>query len=553
MPLKFLAQNEKLEVNMCAVSNKNQEEKLDKYFNALLDQIPPQTINEPDLYQDARDKMNQHVWTHIYKKLKTADPMAFVTKSGGVDGVYEVYVNPCVPDDLAKYFTLHEFGHVIYCHLEMNILQKEIIINKIMSFWPVLMNHFENSEYFTPDSVENIAHSILNIAQDMEVNGKLFSIKEWKEFQKKSQIPYAKALYNANKGNLEEKTNLIKWLSKPEDQRELIFKGIHPSDYHFPVGLSYPQYVDLFIKEHELFFNELINNAISELVFSSDADKANTGKLSSDEINKLISQYNDTNNSANQNLVKKAKDIVDEESAFSGKKGYSPVGSVKLKKSGKGKAQGENIINLNNTKKLEEFILKCCYSKKVLDTHTNTMYYYNRKKYGNELIISKQTSEDLYRPGSIYLLIDCSGSIDNKAINTMVKIIKHLANSMQKKSRLIWWSTELCGDYALRNAEGPSDSGGTFIAGGIEYVRTHYLKNDNDKLIIISDYYDSLTHWYNSLCKIKRNDCMGICWTYGNHGVSVKEYVESAGFNYNDTKIIDDFLYRLPTILVDVA
>lgn len=524
------------------MDSKEAENKVNKTIENLLQQYTIKPLANLTHYDEALMLMNKHVWGPLYLRNSPADPIAFVKRSNVTSGVYEIYVNPYVSDNTRKCLLLHEFGHVLFTHMEIPILQEEILIQKIIYYWPELKQFFHGAFTYLQSSIRDIALSLLNIAQDMEVNGKLFTSEEWDIFQHNIQADYITALINSKKTDIKEKIEIIKWLTKPEDKRAPIYAGWHPKALNFPLGLDYSQYVELFIQQKELFFEHLISTIKNSCL---NLNKDTYPKLTLNEISKLRKQSKDGGNTV---------EIINEEEAWTGSGGFSPTGSARIQKKGKG--PGSSNFSINDTKELEEFILRNCYNKSVLDTRNDTMYYYNRKKYNSNLMISKNETQELYRPGNIYLLVDCSGSIDYKAIEKMIGVIQRIANVLQKHSRIIWWSTELNGNFLLSKVEKPTGSGGTDIAPGIKYIRENYLKNDNDKLIIISDYFDSLKTWYQELSHIKRNDCMGICWkaagTSRSSYMNPAEYLKSNMAYTEDEKFIPLFLKKLPTVIINV-
>ena len=191
-----------------------------------------------------------------------------------------------------------------------------------------------------------------------------------------------------------------------------------------------------------------------------------------------------------------------------------------------------------------------------MNTRQDPVYYYNRKKYNSNVMISRSREEQLWRPGNIILLVDCSGSIDDTAIGTMVKTVRRIAKKCGPKSRIIWWDTFLEGDYPLNADKGPKGYGGTNIAKGIKYVRQHYLRQSNDKLVIISDYADSLTQWYDEVRKIK-NDVVGLCWLYSRDKTETAKQYLSNWWSYDndgeENKSFDKLLKKIPTTLVNIA
>ena len=191
-----------------------------------------------------------------------------------------------------------------------------------------------------------------------------------------------------------------------------------------------------------------------------------------------------------------------------------------------------------------------------MNTRQDPVYYYNRKKYNSNVMISRSREEQLWRPGNIILLVDCSGSIDDTTIGTMVKTVRRIAKKCGPKSRIIWWDTFLEGDYPLNADKGPKGYGGTNIAKGIKYVRQHYLRQSNDKLVIISDYADSLTQWYDEVRKIK-NDVVGLCWLYSRDKTETAEQYLSNWWSYDndgeENKSFDKLLKKIPTTLVNIS
>lgn len=208
-----------------------------------------------------------------------------------------------------------------------------------------------------------------------------------------------------------------------------------------------------------------------------------------------------------------------------------------------------DVIPLGNGRQLARYLEQQAFSKKIENLRQNTMWNYNRRKYGEVDIISKLTKENVYRPGNIYIIVDCSGSIDERAIGKMLDVIKQLSKKCGPKSRVIWWDTRLCSDKLLRSEQKPICGGGTDIAGGIAYVRKNYLKNSNDKLIIISDYYDTLSKWVRE-CRLIKNDITGICWTNNERMRTTDEFLNDR--NYGGQFNVREFKRRIPTKIVEI-
>ena len=282
-----------------------------------------------------------------------------------------------------------------------------------------------------------------------------------------------------------------------------------------------------------------------------------SGKMSLADIDRLAKEAEDMDEETMKKVTEAAEKADqgdgDEGDDFGSSDGddannsYSPFGT--------GGKRGA-IIDIKDTHALENELLKAVYNKTVLNTRQDPVYYYNRKKYNSNVMISRSREEQLWRPGNIVLLVDCSGSINDTAIGVMIKCVRRIAKKCGPKSRIVWWDTALEGDYPLNADKGPKGYGGTNIAKGIKYIRQHYLRQSNDKLVIISDYADSLTHWYDEVKKIK-NDVVGLCWLYSSDKTeTAKQYLSNwwgYGNNEEENKSFDKFLKKIPTTLINIS
>lgn len=278
-------------------------------------------------------------------------------------------------------------------------------------------------------------------------------------------------------------------------------------------------------------------------------------KLSLDDIEKLRKQANrdDTNKSSNTSAASGSHNKAtggNNQAVAAGADGSGEWSGQEGLGFGHAEVKRPDVIPLGDGKMLARYIERESFSKKIENSHANIMYYYNRRKYGKIDVVTKETRENIYRPGNIYVVVDCSGSIDERAIKKMLNVIKQLSKKCGPKSRVIWWDTRLCKDVLLREPQEPVCGGGTDIAEGIKYVREKYLKNSNDKLFIISDYYDSLGKWYKEAEHI-RNEINGICWTQDKSIKSAEDFVKNC--NYGSQFNVKEFLKKIKTkiILVD--
>lgn len=512
-------------------------------------------------HADALNEMNMVVWTYIHPNIRDSQPMAFACRSRNTTGVYEVYVNPNVPYECREPLELHEFGHVIFTHMSLLENQRKILVQKIMSYWNRFEKHIEDNALKTKEDIQKaskiICDAILNIAMDYEVNSKLFTDDEWKTFVEYIQWASIKAAADAPNTTKEELEKIIEWLDNESEDKDLLFHPCWPEDEGFPKGLDYRQYIDLMLMRPDNAM-DAIKKALGKMGSESGDGKGSGsgkgnhgGKISKSDLERILKEQNDANNEASNDAKEEAEKQDDAEQGTS-----SNAARDKLNQGGwspNGHSVDKRIYDYKNSKALGRKILNEIINKQVLMCRQDNLYYYNRQKYNSNLLISKMKSEDLYRPGNIYLLVDCSCSIGSDVIEAIIGVVKNISKKCGPHSRIIWWDTALAGDYPLKELKGPTHCGGTSISRGIHYVSEKYLKRSNDKLIVLSDYEDSLHMWYDELEKIRKNDCLGICWGSfkGNATETIKRVCRT--YDDNDEVFFQKFIKKLPTTLVDIG
>ena len=591
-------------------------------FNEYNKLFPAPAPKSPASYDEVKGILNRTPHKMLTFQKQPGDAPAYATRSSnfGTTGIYNIYVNP----DYEKSYDsllLHEVGHIIFGHLQSNAFNEKTFEMKLKFAWArirkliITGDDVKLSEKEIQDIyINKVKHIMLNYAMDYEVNSKIFTPDEWKEFTQKFECDWMKVQYEDDsipEEDYEEALNL-----KKNDPTKKLVSALWPEDVGFPLKLQFTQYVDLMLRDPEKFFEKLLlinpppmsgngtgaqnddsqgqsngnfkknknpqngqgnsdgqsdsedekpdeqfggngNGEEDKSYKGKDGKGSASGKMSLADIDRLAKEAEDMDEEAMKKVTEAAEkadqgdgdegDDFDSSGGDDDNNGYSPFGTG-LKRS--------EIIDVKDTHALENELLKAVYNKTVLNTRQDPVYYYNRKKYNSNVMISRSREEQLWRPGNIILLVDCSGSIDDTAIGTMVKTVRRIAKKCGPKSRIIWWDTFLEGDYPLNADKGPKGYGGTNIAKGIKYVRQHYLRQSNDKLVIISDYADSLTQWYDEVRKIK-NDVVGLCWLYSRDKTETAKQYLSNWWSYDndveENKSFDKLLKKIPTTLVNIA
>ena len=533
-----------------------------------------QNFNAPELVKPVTFDESQARLNAVPYKMLTfskSKPMAtaYATRSSnfGQSGIYNIYINPEYNKSYLG-LLLHETGHIIFGHLQSNSFNDTTFKMKVKFAWPRIRKLIEIEDGITMSEsdiqsiyIDKVSKILLNYAMDYEVNSKLFTVDEFSNFQKSFENDYMKELLSDENVSPEFYQKIVD--DKKADPSKEISKALWPEDVGFPCKLQFTQYIDLMIKNPEEFFQKLKlnkNNSAgdgsNDPSSSQKSNNSSNGKITLNDLDDLAESFDDMDEGKMNDLLQKAEEaertISDDEDGD----GDDTIGEIEIDTDEWGgysasgpKATRSEIINLSHPKELENKILKEVFNKVVNNTRQDPVYNYNRKKYNSNVFISKSRPEQLWRPGNIILLVDCSGSIANNAISAMIDCVKKVAKKCGPKSRIIWWDTSLEGDYSLRLIQPPKYCGSTNIGRGISYVKEHYLKQSNDKLIIISDYEDRLQNWYEAASHIK-NDIIGLCWLYSNGKEKIEDYLSFWG----DSDIsIKDFLKKIPTTLVNIS
>ena len=561
-----------------------------------------------------------HKMLTFQKQPGDAPAYATRSSNFGSTGIYNIYVNPEYEksyDGLLLHEIGHIiFGHLQSNAFNEKTFEMKLKfawsrIRKLITVGDdVKLSEKEIQDIY----INKVKQIMLNYAMDYEVNSKLFTPDEWNEQAQRFESDWMKIQYeddDISEEAYEEAFNL-----KKNDPTKKLVSALWPEDVGFPIKLQFTQYIDLMLRDPEKFFEKLLlinpppmsgngtgtqnddsqgesngnfkknknqqsgqgkgdgqsdsedekpdeqlggnGNGEEDKSYKGKEGKGSaSGKMSLADIDRLAKEAEDMDEEAMKKVTEAAEkadrgdgdegDDFDSSGGDDDNNGYSPFGTG-LKRS--------EIIDVKDTHALENELLKAVYNKTVLNTRQDPVYYYNRKKYNSNVMISRSREEQLWRPGNIILLVDCSGSIDDTAIGTMVKTVRRIAKKCGPKSRIIWWDTFLEGDYPLNADKGPKGYGGTNIAKGIKYVRQHYLRQSNDKLVIISDYADSLTQWYDEVRKIK-NDVVGLCWLYSKDKTETAKQYLSNWWSYDndgeENKSFDKFLKKIPTTLINIS
>ena len=456
---------------------------------------------QPKRYDEISDKVNEDYLIIDISEKENQGKKAYVSPSPRQNLIIYKYVSPEFKS-FERYVEHHENGHVYFGHL-INFKKVQEILEEAYIKHSKKVEEIISKDAYKgisgiskkPAAIRGLIHSMLNISMDLEINSKIFEDDEMDHLEQEMRK-------SMQQDDLK--------LCRPEYYKD-------KDGNLFPHKKGFMEYFFMLLDSPENLKNEQSQNGNSSASDGQEGEGGNgngsgsgDGGLTESDIEKIIEKYTkDTH--TNEEASEKSETIANGSGNKSddGEDGSDGSNSGNSEGRGLGKGSKRDLsyeyVDFSSLKKvLEKNLLK----KDKKFERQDAMYYYNRKVFNTNILVSKERSEYRKRTGKFIILADCSGSIQNSNILSITNLVKNIA-SKYKKSRIIWWDTACQGDYLLEKDKGPQDCGGTFISRGIDYTKK-YLESD-DTLIIISDYEDDLIGWNYSLQKI---DCkkIGICW-----------------------------------------
>ncbi len=350
---------------------------------------------------------------------------------------------------------MHEAGHILFQHNRYSELAHQAAD---LVFENQLARYFPDLKKDSPRRNEMV-HYVLNMAMDCEVNSKLFS-------------PYEQELLA---------DTIKKTFRVPSG-------GIFPKDLGMEDGQSYLFYLQKMTVKKELG-KEIVKQAngftwVKELTEGQIASKLHTLARNLEK--------NNTMPDGSQITIYRQQTPEDYDPGSMGiKPGLLPAGA-KNTAPGFGSGSGKRItVQGKHYYSLEEALHQVM-PKKVKGRRSDPVYNYNRRKQGNTgVLISKYVERERYLNPAVYILVDCSGSMDRSTLDDVVTTLKN--TRFHKRSKIVFWDTGLLSEVSYEDRNKIHDfpsGGGTNMALGIRYIGKTF--KDDDNLIVISDFCDNL-------------------------------------------------------------
>ncbi len=481
----------------------------------------------PACWEEIQKKINMLVHETRYSHENRQQTSFVFTRDGLCGEIYKIFVNDTDPE-LTAFMEAHEIGHVIFGHAKNTTNKNAINKVKVKAAYDKVQNFFTNAD----DFYQYFQRILYNIVLDMEVNGKLFSEDEYNFFESRKA-----RLFSGTEG-----CAMCCWAPA----------------YGFPNGLDASAYLTLILADPEKFLTQ-IKDQMNQQGKNGEGQKSDGDSDGQDGAERIGQQQESSSGSGKSDLSKKnmenGKETAEKKKNGNQNLKFSKKELEKLKQEIELLDQSEEIEKAeeemnrlrqvdsdgrsedgsadervagvaSNSKQLEKMLTDMLMRDQT-QTRRNMLYYYNRRKFGTNLLIPKTTKEINFERPCLYILADVSNSIDRALLSMFVGMFKNIANSLNSRCRFITWNTRLNGDWNIKEIpEYIRLGGGTSMAEGFQYIADTYHPRNNDAVIIVSDYVDEVDKWIKVLDKTHMSNVYGVLWLN-----------ENDDLNFDGTKI----------------
>jgi hypothetical protein len=512
-----------------------------QYLYGILDILWPRSNFSPyQLKQTTTNLVNAGI------QIKYRDPedpaskaqlmQAYVARTGRAK--YEIFINGDTEAESFESADLHEKGHVLYQHTDGVKLYLDIFKKELDKIWDEKVK-----KWFTDDAqkgykrdkiVKFIFAQFSNIAQDMEINSKLFEsewIKAKKTLSRSSLVMCLKDLnnqfndatfllkekkaqdisskqYAAILGKFEFIRDNLERRSKNEID-DILF--CYPTYYNWPEKLDWMTYIMLLVKNHFDDVMEQVQKQMQAAMSGNGNGQGNgSGKGQVDPSGKRISKdalddYFDKaekdaeaqdGNGGGGDGDEEGEESDDEVDGGGGPQSRSEGGSDRSN-SGAGNWKSD-IETCETFDQFVKFLNKICLGKELRKLTTDLLYNSNRRKTNNlgGVLLPRRYSTAKWMPTAITIVVDISGSVATDYVERIINAIISANSGVDlKKSHILFTDTRVEKDEFLnKRTTHVYSGGGTDIAVGINEA-FKYVKKPTDKLLVISDFEDNLDRW----------------------------------------------------------
>ena len=453
------------------------------------------------------------------KKFKELHTMACVIREWR--NTYKIFINELVEDEAYDSADLHEKGHIIFNHTQGYKIYIDQFKKLLDPIWDTKL-----AKYFDATTMKNskdkivkmLFHEFSNIAQDMEINSKLFDNGEW--FKAKKTLSRSAILISfidlqnqfddlsgliknvkARKTESKEYMTLVgkfhfilKSLIDRINGEEGDFQFCYPANRGWPEKLDWMTYMVLLVKDIDETMEQVMKQIAAACGQNGSPCDSGQGKTVSQDVLDKYADQMESQEKAEESESEELDDSGDEEDGPSfgrsaGSDGRSRTGHSDVQ------LEFETCETFDNFTK---FLRKNCLGKKNRKLNSDVLYNSNRGKFASRVVVPRRHFIEKWMPTECHIIVDVSGSVPTNYVERVINSIVDTNSGIDlKNSHIIFCDTRVVSDEIMSaRTKSVYAGGGTEIAEGIKYVKEKgYLRKATDKLFIISDFEDDLQHW----------------------------------------------------------
>lgn len=523
----------------------------------------------------------------VRKKFNPNDGMGMLGYCYKGPGFYKV-IAPIVDDQYIDDCTLmHEYGHIYHGHLDgihedldrnlKNVMssKESIIVDTInancgIDYAEELLDKVLSDEFLN--------HKIHNIAMDMEINSSILNLDDVILIQNKaSELMFEYLNKFTSKMMGDEFAKKVSRFNKKMTEIKLI----HPTDFGFSEGLTYPDYLVLILLNLDKFVN-LLTNKLSNGIDGDPCESNSQGEDTGSSPCGGTSNQHDANSSSNvpksleefEKMMEKAKELEknsdregdkgndknsgngsggDKDKQDKDKEENSPSNDHSTPSREKADKEMENgtyskslgcgsetsdtirKYEVNNDPldmALSEIITNFRHKVIKRDFTRDSIHKYNRKILGSSKILSPSYKQKITvsEDPTVVFYVDVSGSMDTDLVDRIITTIRYRMKKINSSLvySIVAWDTELKQHYKGLNFNTPipklSCRGGTCMSGTFDHFKKEY--GEYAIMILISDFEDySIPSWVEKESKMSGYSMYGL------------NYGEPVSYNFKNFKV----------------
>jgi hypothetical protein len=528
----------------------------------LIDIIYPKSRYTPTQLKAANDDLIDigtivKYFPRSHKKSKEQLILAYVMRE--FRNSYRIFINEDCEDESFDSMDLHEKGHVLFNHTQNVSMYIAQFKKELEQIWDLkIAKYFENSTLKNSKDkiVKMLFTEFSNIAQDMEINSKLFDNGEWikakKTMARSAMIVHLIYLQNqfddlsgliknvkARKiDNKEYKIFASKFMFVLNNIKQRIegeegdFQFCYPANKGWPEKLDWMTYMILLVKDMDETMKHVIQQIMNKAgqPGSGSDDGSNSGgkQISQDVLDQYSEQADAESDAQNDANGDSELDDGDEELDEGEEETESTGKGRNVGNNNRGRGSGAALVEMETCDTFSDFtkfLRKSCLGKKNRRWNSDVLYNSNRGKFSSRVVVPRRHLIEKWMPTECHIIIDVSGSVPTDYVERVINSIIDTNSGIDlARSHIIFCDDNVVSDEILsKRTKEVYAGGGTCMANAIRYIKKkNYMKKASDKLFLVSDAQDNLNEWCNEIEGVP-----GIHWFVGYNVGSEKEAKET--------------------------